>query len=96
MEIKDREKLKAYMTIQDLTHRALADGAGLHSHTYIGRLARGTATTAKPETAARISLYLGIAIDDLWVARTSQEAQQAVATYESLKTDRALRKAVAA
>lgn len=86
MELKDKDKLKGYMLIQgNLTHRALADGAGLGSHTYIGKLLRGKASNVTPGTAARISLYLGVGVDDLWVPRSSQEAQQAEREYATLK-----------
>lgn len=97
MELKSTDKLKGYMLIQGgLTQRALAQGAGLRSHTYIGKLMRGDATTATPETAARISLYLGVSIDDLWVPRTSNDAQQAATHYATLKAVKNPRKAMAA
>lgn len=97
MELKDKDKLKGYMLIQgNLTHRALAEGAGLGSHTYIGKLLRGKASTVTPGTAARISLFLGVGVDDLWIARTSREAQQAAEQYATLRAVKARNRKVAA
>lgn len=89
MQLKSPEKLKGYLLIQELTHRELAVGAGLKYHTLVGKLVRGQVKTAKPEVAARICLYLGIGIDDLWVAKSSGEARQAVAHYETHKARKA-------
>lgn len=85
MQLKSPEKLKAYLLIQDLSARGLAEGAGLGSHTYVAKLLSGKATTAKPETAARLCLFLGVGLDDLWVPKSSTEARHAVDHMATLR-----------
>lgn len=73
MEVRDHKKLARLMVIQEVSHRALARacGFGEKSHSYIGRIVRGEVKNVPVETAARIAATLQVAIDDLFVTRTS-------------------------
>ena len=73
-----RKRLAKLMVIQDMSHRDLADAAGLASHSYIGRIVRGQVRTLKPETAARIAVALGVGMDDIFVPRASSDAVRPV------------------
>ncbi len=76
MQVLDRKKLAKLMVIQDVSQRELAKAAGWRSHSYLGRLLRGEATTLEPEPAVRIARYFGVGIDELFVARTSSASRQ--------------------
>lgn len=71
MELLDRKKLAKLMLIQEVSQRQVAEAAGWRSHSYLGRLLRGTAKTLEPEHAVRIAHFLGVGTDDLFVARSS-------------------------
>jgi transcriptional regulator with XRE-family HTH domain len=73
MVLTDRKKLAKLMAIQGVSLRGLARGAGFGSHAYLGRLLRGEANTVTPESAARIALFLGVGVDDLFMAKASTE-----------------------
>lgn len=73
MVLIDRKKLAKLLVIQGVSQRELAVAAGWRSHSYLGRLLRGEVTTLEPEPAARIAAYLGVGIDDLFVARLSSD-----------------------
>jgi transcriptional regulator with XRE-family HTH domain len=76
MKVLDPKKIKRLMVIQSVTYRELA--AAVYgekaTHSYIGRILRGEVTNIKPEHAARIAEYLGVGVDDLFVARLSTDA----------------------
>lgn len=74
MILKDRKQLAKLMVIQDLSQRDLAEQIGWKSHSYLGRLLRGKITSVTPEVAVRIALALGVGVDDLFLARTSTNA----------------------
>lgn len=76
MRLTDRKKLQKLMVIQDVTQRELAQAAGWRSHSYLGRLLRGTVDTLDVEPAVRIAKYLGVGTDDLFVARVSSDSRQ--------------------
>lgn len=73
MELRDRKKLAKLMVIQNVSHRQLAAAAGWKSHSYLGRLLRGEVTTLEPEPALRISKFLGVGVDDLFLVRVSSQ-----------------------
>lgn len=76
MKLIDRKRLAKLMAIQDVTQRELATAAGWKSHGYVTGLLSGQYTTLKPEPAARIAAYLGVGVDDLFLARpTSGEVK---------------------
>lgn len=71
MQLKDRKLLAKLMAIQNVSQREMATAAGWKSHSYLGRLLRGEVTTCDTDAAARISRYLGVGVDDLFVVRVS-------------------------
>ena len=73
MQLTDRRRLAKLMAIQDVSQRELAEAAGWRSHSYLGRLMRGDVNTLGTDPAVRIALYLGVGVDDLFVARTSSD-----------------------
>lgn len=78
MVLKDRKQLAKLMVIQEVSARTLAKAAGWRSHTYMNRLLAGEVRTLKPEAATRIALRLGVGVDDLFVARISNDAGHTV------------------
>lgn len=76
MQLKDRRTLAKIMAIQEVSQRELATAAGWRSHSYLGRMLRGEASTCDTEAAARISRYLGVGVDDLFVVRVSSGVAQ--------------------
>ncbi len=71
MELRNRKRLATLMVVQERSQRQVAQAAGWTSHSYLGRLLRGEATTLESEHAIRIARYLGVGTDDLFVARVS-------------------------
>ena len=70
MVLSDRRKLAKLMVIQGVSQRQLAFAAGWKAHSYLGRLLRGEVNTMEPEPAVRIAAFLGVGVDDLFLART--------------------------
>lgn len=66
MLVKDRMLLARLMAIQGVSQRGLADAAGWHSHSYVGRLVRGEASRLSPDPAARIAAALEAQVADLF------------------------------
>lgn len=79
MVLIDRRKLAKLMLIQGVTQREVAAAAGWKSHSYLGRLLRGDVTTLETEPAVRIAKFLGCPIEDLFLARVSNDARRLVA-----------------
>lgn len=73
---ENRKRLAKIMVIQNVSQRELAKAVGWKSHTYLGRLLKGTIKTLDPDAAIKISLYLGVGVDDLFVARTSYAVER--------------------
>lgn len=71
MHLIDRRKLGKLMLIQGVSQRELAQAAGWRSHSYLGRLLRGEASTLETDPALRICSALGVGVDDLFLVRTS-------------------------
>jgi len=76
MQVRDRKRLATIMTIQNVSHRELAEAAGWKSHSYLGRLLRGTVNTLDTDAALRISNHLGVGVDDLFLVRVSSNTGQ--------------------
>lgn len=76
MVLKDRKLLAKLMAIQGVSQRSMATTAGWKSHTYLGRLLKGTVTTLEPEPALRIAKSLGVGVDDLFFVRVSSNDGQ--------------------
>lgn len=68
---KGRQKLATIMVVQDVSQRELATAAGWASHSYLGRLMRGTAHNLEPDPAAAIAAYLGVGMDTFFVPKSS-------------------------
>ncbi len=75
MELIDAKKLAKLMVIQDVSQRRLASDIGWKSHTYVARLVKGEAKTLSPESAIKIAIRFGVGIDDLFLARTSNDIE---------------------
>ena len=73
MRLHNRKGLLKLMAIQNVSGRQLATAAGYKSHTYMQRLLRGDVSTLDLEPAVRIAKYLGVGVDDLFVARDSSD-----------------------
>lgn len=78
MKLTNRKLLLKLMAIQGVSARGLAKAAGWKSHSYMNRLLAGQVETLEIEPAVRIAKYLGVGIDDLFMARTSTDARQTV------------------
>lgn len=78
MVLTNRKMLAKLMLIQGVSQRELAEAAGWKSHSYLGRLIRGAVTTLEVEPAVRIAAHLGVGVDDLFMARVSNDARQSV------------------
>lgn len=76
MKLHNRKGLLKLMAIQGVSNRGLAKAAGWKSHSYMNRLLAGTVDTLEVEPAVRIAKYLGVGIDDLFMARTSSDTRQ--------------------
>lgn len=73
MQVRDYRKLARLALIQDASHRDIAKAVyGGNSHSYVGRLLRGEVKTVTPEAAARIAHFFGVAIDDLFMTKSSK------------------------
>lgn len=73
MQLIDRKRLAKLMAIQEVSPFMLARAAGWKSKTSIVRLLNGDYNAVDPERAARIAKYLGVGIDDLFMARLSTD-----------------------
>lgn len=77
MRLHNRKGLLKLMAIQNVSARQLAKAAGWKSHSYMNRLLKdpknGGVDTLEVEPAVRIAKYLGVGVDDLFVARLSSE-----------------------
>lgn len=73
MVLKDPKQLAKLMVIQECSARQLAKVAGWKSHTYMQRLLKGQAKTLEVEPAVRIAKYLGVGVDDLFLAKVSSD-----------------------
>lgn len=72
MIVRDLKRLKTLAVIQDVSHRDIARAVwGNKSHSYVGRIMRGKVTSLSPEAAVRWAAFFGVAVDDLFIARTS-------------------------
>jgi len=81
MQLTDekRKLLKKLMAIQEVSARELAkNGAGWRSHSYMNRLLNGEVNTLDPAAATGIALYLGVGVDDLFMARATNSVGQSV------------------
>jgi transcriptional regulator with XRE-family HTH domain len=73
-----RKRLKKLMLIQGVSQRELADAIGWASHSYLGRFIRGDVRSIDTEAAVRIAHHFGVGVDDLFVARSSNDGARVV------------------
>lgn len=75
MKVLDPKKIVKLMVIQGVTQRELAEAAWGEgaSHSYLGRILRGQIKSIQADPAARIAAYLGVGVDDLFVARVTND-----------------------
>lgn len=77
MQLKDPKKLARLMVIKDVSQRDLAKAAGWgKSHSFVGRLLNGKASTLSVESAARIAHFLECGVDDLFLVKVSSSIEQ--------------------
>lgn len=76
MQVKSPELMKALMKDQKISGRALSEGAGWNSHTYLQRILRGEIRTVTLDKAERISTILGVPREVLFLTRTSTNPGQ--------------------
>lgn len=72
MQVRDHRKLARLAIIQEASHRAIAEAVGWKAHSYVGRILRGEVKTVEPEAAVRIAHFFGVAVDDLFVTKSSK------------------------
>lgn len=76
MRLHDRKRLAKIMAIQGVSARQLSGAVGYRSHAYITRLLRGEIANLPAERAARVALYLGVGVDDLFMPEGSSGARR--------------------
>lgn len=76
MQLHDPQRLKRLMRMKKISVRALAREAGWKSHTYLGRLLRGEATTLETDPALRIAYALDVPVDDLFLTQMATKNDQ--------------------
>lgn len=72
MQIRDHKKLQTLAVIQDRSHREIAEAIGWKSHSYVGRIMRGQIKTIDPDAAVRWAHLFGVAVNDLFLTRSSK------------------------
>lgn len=77
MQVRDLKRLQTLAYIQEASHRDIAEAVGWKAHSYVGRLMRGQVTTVTPDAAVRIAHFFGVAIEDLFVTRSSKNPGRA-------------------
>lgn len=78
MQVRDHRKLARLALIQDASHRQIAEAVGWKSHSYVGRIFRGEVKTVDPEAAVRMAHFFGVAVDDLFLTRSSKNPGRGV------------------
>jgi hypothetical protein len=75
MQVRDNRKLQRLAVIQDVSHRDIARAVwGNNSHSYVGRIMRGQVKTIDPEAAVRWAHFFGVAVDDLFLSKSSKKS----------------------
>lgn len=75
MELHDRKRLAKLMVIQGISQRRLSADIGWKSHTFMQRLLKGQAQNLSPDSACKIAARLGVGVDDLFLVKTSSDAE---------------------
>lgn len=74
MQVRDHRKLARLAVIQGVSHRDIAAAVGWTAHSYVSRLLRGEVRTVSPEAAVRIAHLFQVAVDDLFLTKSSKQA----------------------
>ncbi len=72
MQVRDHRKLARLALIQDASHRDIAAAVGWKSHSYVGRILRGAVSNVDPDAAVRMAHFFGVAVDDLFLTRSTK------------------------
>lgn len=78
MIVRDHRKLARLAVIQGLSHRQIAEAVGWSAHSYVGRIMRGEVHTIDPEAAVRMAHLFQVAVDDLFLTRSSRNSGRTV------------------
>lgn len=77
MIVRDLKRLQTLAVIQEVSHRDIAKAVwGNKSHSYVSRIMRGDVRSLTPEAAVRWAAFFGVAVDDLFVARASNNPRR--------------------
>lgn len=76
MIVRDHRKLARLAVIQDLSHREIAAALDWKSHSLVGRIMRGQVRTVSPEAAIRWAHLCGVAVDDLFLTKSSKNPRR--------------------
>ena len=76
MEVIDHRKLARLALIQNASHRDIAAAVGWRAHSYVGRILRGQIKTVEPEAAVRMAHFFGVAVDDLFLTRSTSNPRR--------------------
>jgi len=71
-----RKRLQKLMLIQGVSQRDLAQAIGWSSHSYLGRILRGTVSVIDTDAAARIAHHFEVGVDDLFLVEASSDSRQ--------------------
>jgi transcriptional regulator with XRE-family HTH domain len=74
--VKEPRLLAKAIKVRRVSERSVARAAGYSSHSYIQRLLAGEARSCTPEAAEKISTYLGLPMERLFVPRKSSDDGQ--------------------
>lgn len=72
MLVRDHKKLARLAVIQEASHRQIAQAVGWKAHSYVGRIMRGEIKNVDPEAAVRMAHFFGVAVDDLFLTKSSK------------------------
>lgn len=83
MQVRDHRKLARLAVIQEISHRQIAEAVGWKAHSYVGRILRGEVKTVDPDAAVRIAHLFGVAVDDLFLTKSSRNPGRNIRERES-------------
>lgn len=78
-----RKRLQKLMLIQGVSQRDLAEAIGWRSHSYLGRILRGTVSTIDTDAAVRIAHHFEVGVDDLFLAESSSDSRHSAKSLAS-------------
>lgn len=78
MQVRDHRKLARLAVIQGVSHRDIAEAVGWKAHSYVGRILRGEVRTLTTDAAVKWALLMNVAVDDLFLAKSSRKPGRSV------------------